>query len=78
MALAKKKLGGIACISGGFPATMLDWGTPEQVREAVKRLLDTCAPGGGFVFATSCGPGNCKRENVEAMFETVKEYGKYS
>jgi hypothetical protein len=78
MALAKKKLGGIACISGGFPATMLDWGTPEQVREAVKRLLDTCAPGGGFVFATSCGLGNCKRENVEAMFETVKEYGKYS
>jgi len=78
MALAKKKLGGIACISGGFPATMLDWGTPEQVREAVKRLLDTCAPGGGFVFATSCGLGNCKRENVVAMFETVKEFGKYS
>jgi hypothetical protein len=78
MALAKKKLGGIACISGGFPATLLDWGTPEQVREAVKRLLDTCAPGGGFVFATSCGLGNCKRENVVAMFETVREFGKYS
>jgi uroporphyrinogen-III decarboxylase len=78
MALAKKKLGGIACISGGFPATLLDWGTPEQVREAVKRLIDTCAPGGGFIFATSCGLGNCKRENVVAMFETVKEFGRYS
>jgi len=77
MALAKKKLGGIACIAGGFPATLLDWGTPEEVRDAVKRLLDDCAPGGGFMFETGCGLGKCKRENVEVMFETVKEYGKY-
>ncbi|MDR0906000.1 MAG: hypothetical protein LBN00_07485 [Oscillospiraceae bacterium] len=77
MAVAKKKLGGIACISGGFPSALLDWGTPEQVRDAVKRLLDDCAPGGGFIFETSCGLGNCKRENVEAMFETVKSYGVY-
>ena len=77
MAVAKKKLGGIACISGGFPAALLDWGKPEKVRDEVKRLLDICAPGGGFIFETSCGMGNCKRENVEVMFETVKEYGTY-
>lgn len=77
MAVAKKKLGGIACIAGGFPATLLDWGKPEEVRDAVKRLLDDCAPGGGFIFETGCGLGKCKRENVVAMFETVKEYGKY-
>jgi hypothetical protein len=75
MAVAKKKLGGIACIAGGFPAALLDWGTPEKVRDEVKRLIDVCAPGGGFIFETSCGLGNCKRENVEAMFETVREYG---
>ena len=77
MALAKKKLGGIACISGGFRSTMLDWSTPDKVKDEVKRLLDVCAPGGGFLFATSCGIGNAKRENVEAMFETVREFGKY-
>jgi uroporphyrinogen-III decarboxylase len=77
MAEAKKKLGGIACISGGFDSSLLDWGTPEQVRDECKRLIDICAPGGGFIFETSCGLGNCKRENVEAMFETVREYGKY-
>jgi hypothetical protein len=75
MAVAKKKLGGIACISGGFPAALLDWGTPERVRDEAKRLLDTCAPGGGFIFETSCGMGKCKPENVYAMFETVREYG---
>jgi uroporphyrinogen-III decarboxylase len=77
MAAAKKKLGGVACISGGFPAALLDWGSTEQVRDEVKRILDICAPGGGFIFETSCGLGNCKRENVEVMFETVKEYGVY-
>ncbi len=77
MAVAKKKLGGIACIAGGFPASLLDWGKPEEVRDAVKRLMDDCAPGGGFIFETSCGLGKCKRENVEAMFEMVREYGKY-
>jgi uroporphyrinogen-III decarboxylase len=77
MAVAKKKLGGIACISGGFPAALLDWGTPQKVREEVKRILDACAPGGGFIFETSCGLGHCKRENVEAMFGAVKEFGVY-
>ena len=77
MAEAKRKLGGIACISGGFPAALLDWGKPEQVRDEVKRLLDVCAPGGGYIFETSCGMGKCKRENVEAMFETAMEYGVY-
>jgi hypothetical protein len=77
MAEAKKKLGGVACISGGFPATLLDRGRPAEVRDAVKRLLDDCAPGGGFVFETGCGLGKCRRENVAAMFETVREYGIY-
>jgi len=77
MAAAKKKVGNVACISGGFPTALLDWSTPDKVRDEVKRLIDVCAPGGGFIFETSCGMDNCKRENVEAMFETVKEYGKY-
>ena len=77
MAVAKQKLGNIACISGGFPAALLDWGTPEKVRDEAKRLLDVCAPGGGFIFETSCGMGKCKRENVETLFETVREYGVY-
>ncbi|MDR0468687.1 MAG: hypothetical protein LBH09_01785, partial [Peptococcaceae bacterium] len=77
MAVAKKKLGGIACISGSFPAASLDWETPQKIREMVKRHLDICAPGGGFIFMTSCGLGHCKRENVEAMFDAVREFGVY-
>lgn len=77
MALAKSKLKDIACISGGFSTNILQFGTPEQVKDEVKRLLDICAPGGGFIFETSSALSHVKRENVEAMFETVREYGKY-
>ena len=77
MALAKSKLKDIACISGGFSTNILQFGKPEQVKDEVKRLLDICAPGGGFIFETSSALSHVKRENVEAMFETVKEYGKY-
>ena len=77
MAVAKKKLAGIACISGGFPSALLDWSTPERVREEMKRLYDVCAPGGGFIFETSCGIGNSKRENVEAMFDEARKLGVY-
>ena len=77
MAMAKKKLGNIACITGGFPTSLLDWGSTQQVIDETKRLIDICAPGGGFIFETGCGMCNAKRENVVAMFETVKEYGRY-
>jgi hypothetical protein len=77
MAVAKKKLGNIACIAGSFPSASLDRETPEQIRDKAKRLIDICAPGGGYIFMTSCGLGHCKQENVETLFETVKEYGLY-
>ena len=77
MALAKSKLGKIACIGGGFSPYLLNNGTREQVVDECKRLLDICAPGGGFVFETAYGMDYAKDENVEAMFDTVRTYGKY-
>jgi hypothetical protein len=76
MANAKKILGGTACISGGFPASLLEFGSKQAVIDECKRLIDICAPGGGFIFETGAGFDNVKPENVEAMFQTVKEYGK--
>jgi len=77
MDLAKKELKGVACIGGGFPSTLLQFGTKEQVVEECKRFLDKAMPGGGYIFRTSAGLDGGKTDNVIAMFETVKEYGKY-
>ena len=78
MALAKKELGDVACITGGFDNTLLNFGTVQQVIDACKQMLDDCAPGGGFIFQAKASlDGGAKRENVEAMFRTVHDYGKY-
>lgn len=55
--------------------TVLNHGTPDQVREHVKRSIEIFAPGGGFVFNTvhNIMP-DVPPENIIAMFETVNRY----
>ncbi len=77
MDLVKKKLGDKATITGGFPAGQLYFEKKEKVVDNVKKIIDDCAAGGGFIFRTSAGLDIAKRENVEAMFDTIKTYGKY-
>lgn len=76
MAKAKKLLGDKACLSGFFPIYPLEWGTKQQVIDETKRTIDILAPGGGYVFDTNACIENVKRENLEAMFETIRDYGK--
>lgn len=75
---AKRIVGSHSCISGGFRSRILETGTKEEVAEAVKRLLDICMPGGGYIFDLADTLDEAaKPENVEVMFETVKTYGQY-
>ena len=74
---AKRIVGPHACITGGFNTRLLETGTKEQVIDHTKRLLDICAPGGGYIFDVNDTMDYCKPENVEAMFDTVKTYGRY-
>lgn len=56
----------------------LNTATPDLVRDSVKRLLDICAPGGGYMFDINMTlDEGAKPENVEAMFDEVKTYGRY-
>lgn len=74
---AKRILGDVACICGNLPTSLLAFGTPGQVEEECKRLIDICAPGGGFIMDTSLIIDNARAENMEALFRTTREYGKY-
>ncbi len=78
IARAKELLGGIACISGGITADLLQHATTEEVAKHCRHSIDVAAPGGGYIFATSNIDRNAKVENVRAMIKTVKEYGTYS
>lgn len=76
MARAKKILGDTAAISGNLPIYLLEHGTKEQVVEETRRLIDLCAPGGGYIFDFNGCIDNARRENLESMFDTLYTYGK--
>jgi hypothetical protein len=55
----------------------LPFGTPEEVKREVRERLEIFAPGGGFVFnAIHNLQPRTPVENVLAMFEAVREWGK--
>jgi uroporphyrinogen decarboxylase len=57
---------------------VLPFGTPQEVRDEVRRRIDDLAPGGGFVFAAVHNiQAFVAPENIVAAFETVLECGGY-
>ena len=77
MAKAKKALGDVACIGGNVPTDLLAVGTPQQVKDYVKNLIDTCAGGGGYMVANGVAADDVKPENFKMMIDSTKEYGVY-
>jgi uroporphyrinogen-III decarboxylase len=77
IARAKKVLGDTACISGNFPTADLIYGTKEKIVEDTKRMLDVCAPGGGFIMNCGIVLDNYKRELLDAWYEATLKYGLY-
>ncbi|KLU60610.1 methylcobalamin:coenzyme M methyltransferase [Peptococcaceae bacterium CEB3] len=74
---AKKALGDVACIAGNVPNALLSYGTPKEVEEYCKKLIDVCAPGGGFMMDTAAMVDDAKPENMQAMFRVTREHGVY-
>ena len=56
----------------------LPFGTPDQVREEVRRLIGIMAPGGGFVWGTVHNiQANVPVANIAAAFGSVRENRRY-
>ena len=56
----------------------LPHGTPETVREEVKRNVEALMPDGGYVFNTIHNiQADVPPANIVAMYEALQEYGKY-
>jgi len=74
---AKEVLGDTVCLRGNVPLSMLSAGTPDDVKEYCKKLIDVVGKGGGFIMDGSTVLDDAKHENVKAMVEFTKEYGVY-
>ncbi|NQU76609.1 MAG: hypothetical protein HQ546_09890 [Planctomycetes bacterium] len=77
----KKDFGSEITFWGGGVETqnILPNGTPQQVRENVRRNIEALAPGGGFVFSTVHNiQAEVPPENIMAMWDALREFGEYA
>ena len=73
-----KVLGHKFCLSGGIPNALLAVGTPDEVREHCKKVIDGVARDGGYIMDASAIIQNDARvENMRAMTDFTHEYGVY-
>jgi hypothetical protein len=75
---AKDVLGGHLCISGNVPVSLLAVGTPDEVRDTAKRLIDYCGRDGGFVMSSRTPVDDARPENLKALIDFTIEYGVYA
>jgi uroporphyrinogen-III decarboxylase len=74
---AKKILGDNACIAGNVPASLLITGTPQQVKDYCRKLIEVCGEGGGFILTGGASIDRGNPDNLRAMTEAAMEYGVY-
>jgi uroporphyrinogen decarboxylase len=78
-AFAKEKVGDQMCLLGNLaPNGVLQEGSPEEVEETCRQVIEKAASGGGFILGSS---GSVARftpmENLEAMVRACEKHGSY-
>jgi hypothetical protein len=75
----KEIVGDTMCIVGGMRNSLLQAGSPEEVRQFTIELCRKVGKGGGFIMSTTVGEmEGCKPELVKVWVDTTKEYGVYA
>ncbi len=76
---AHRKVGHKFCLSGGIPNRLLSFGTPEEVRECCRRVIEGVAGDGGYIMdAGAIMQNDTKVENLRAMTQATRQFGMYS
>jgi uroporphyrinogen-III decarboxylase len=65
------------CIMGNVPSSILQTGSPDEVREYCRKLIDAVGKDGGFILSPRSSIDEAKPENIKAMIDFTKEYGVY-
>ena len=76
---AKRRIGDRVTLMGNIaPLTVLRNGTPKDVTEACRAIIEKAAPGGGFILAAGgyIDEGT-PTENIDAMIKAAEKYGRY-
>jgi hypothetical protein len=77
MARAKSILGGTACIAGNVPGSLLCTGTPHEIKEYCRKIIEICGRDGGYILTGGVVIDDGKAENLRVLMEAAREYGVY-
>ncbi len=77
MAKAKQVLGGKACIAGNIPTSLMCTGTPLQIKEYCRKLIEICGRDGGYILTGGASVSETTADRLNAVMEAAKEYGVY-
>jgi hypothetical protein len=73
-----KEIGHKFCISGGIPNFLLSYGTPQEVRDYCKKVIDGVARDGGYIMdASAIMQNDTSTENLKTLTDFTREYGVY-
>uniref|UniRef100_A0A7V3UYZ2 Uroporphyrinogen decarboxylase (URO-D) domain-containing protein n=1 Tax=candidate division WOR-3 bacterium TaxID=2052148 RepID=A0A7V3UYZ2_UNCW3 len=73
LSFVRKQLGPETVIMGNVPTALLAHGTPEQVKEAAQRCLQSAMP--KLVLASACDvPVSTPAENIQALLQAAREW----
>lgn len=73
---AKKELGDHQIIEGGLKVAAVRTESIDKIKDDIKRVIDVCAPGDGFLFCTDkawISPGDVNQNLIDA-YNFVHEY----
>jgi len=63
-----------AIVMGNVDPLIFKNGTPDEIRESVKKIYSECSEYENFMLSSGCDiPAFSKWENIDAYFETIKE-----
>jgi hypothetical protein len=77
MAEAKKIVGQTCSISGNVPTSLMCTGKPAEIKAYCSKLIEDCAPGGGYMLAGGATATETCADNLRVLMESALEYGRY-
>jgi len=67
------------CLLGNIDTGLLMDGTPDEVDEACKQLIEIWKPDSGFILGPGCALGTTTpADNIHVLVESAKKYGFYT
>jgi hypothetical protein len=74
---AKEIIGDTVCLCGNVSISLLKLGTPQDVKNYCKKLIDVVGKDGGFIMSTGNAMDDADPANVRTWVDFTREYGLY-